>query len=53
MKTMWRTWHLVAIFAVGSVLMWVAEQMKEWAGQRLTSAWFDDDDDDDDEEEDR
>ena len=44
----WRTWHLLAIFVVGTVVAWLGDQLKTWAGERLKKAWFPGEDDGDD-----
>lgn len=49
-RATWKTWHLLAAYAVGCVVAWVGEGLKDWAGDRLKRAWFpkppDDEDDD-------
>ncbi len=36
----WRQWHLVAIFALGSVVEWLGAELRAWAGDKLTERWF-------------
>jgi hypothetical protein len=41
-KRDWRSWHLVAVFALGSVVEWAGQRLREWAGDQLKGKWFDD-----------
>lgn len=36
----WRTWHLVALFGVGSLLERIGERLREWSGDKLKDKWF-------------
>jgi hypothetical protein len=36
----WRSWHLVAVFAVGAVIAWMGESVRDWAAKRLTAKWL-------------
>lgn len=48
MKRDWRAWHLLLLFALGSVIEWTGSKIRDWAGQRLKKKWFPPDDEDDD-----
>lgn len=39
-RVSWRTWHLLVLFALGSVVSWLGESLRDWAGDRLKKAWF-------------
>ena len=46
----WRTWHLLLLFGLGSVVEWAGRALRDWAGAKLKASWFPDDDGDDDED---
>lgn len=39
-KPSWRTWHLVALFVIGSIIERAGERMREWSGGKLKDSWF-------------
>ena len=36
----WRSWPLVALFALGCVIEWAGVSLKEWTGTILKERWF-------------
>ena len=39
-KRTWRTWHLMILFTLGTLIERAGERMREWSAAALKKVWF-------------